>query len=169
IKLVRERTREWKLNAHKIGIMGFSAGGHLASTAATHFQNAYIPNLEGTDLRPDFLVLIYPVVSFTEPLAHKGSRELLLGKSPTPEQINLFSNEQQVTNQTPPTWLTHTGDDSTVPVGNSIAFYQALLSHKVPAEMHLFPKGNHGFVLSQPVNEWMQPLFNWMSKNSWLN
>jgi len=149
--------------------MGFSAGGHLASTAATHFNKAYIPNKEGVSLRPDFAILIYPVISFTEALMHKGSRDLLLGDNPSEAQIKLFSNEQQVTNQTPPTWLTHTGDDSLVPVENSIQFYEALVKNKVPAEMHLYPKGGHGFVLSLPTEEWMQPLFLWMRKNGWIN
>jgi len=168
IKIVRQRAKEWKLDTNKIGIMGFSAGGHLASTAATHFKKSYIPNIEAVNLRPDFAILIYPVVSFTEQIMHKGSRDLLLGKNPTPDQIELFSNELQVTAETPPTWLTHAGDDKVVPVENSIRFYEALLKNKVPAEMHLYPKGNHGFVLSQPIEEWMQPLFRWMQKNGWV-
>ncbi len=169
IKLVREKATDWHIDPNKVGIMGFSAGGHLASTAATHFNKTYIPNRAATSLRPDFLVLIYPVISMTEALAHKGSRDLLLGPAPTAETVRLFSNEQQVTSQTPPTWLTHTGDDTVVPVANSIQFYQALVSHKVPAEMHLYPAGNHGFVLKQPTDEWMQPLFAWMKKYGWLN
>ncbi|HEY0108056.1 MAG TPA: prolyl oligopeptidase family serine peptidase, partial [Fibrella sp.] len=152
----------------KVGLMGFSAGGHLAATAGTHFTTTYIPNPKGTNLRPDFLILIYPVISMTETLAHKGSKDLLLGPMPTQENVRLFSNEQQVTAQTPPTWLTHTGDDTVVPVDNSIQFYQALVRNKVPAEMHLYPAGNHGFVLKQPTDEWMQPLFAWMKKNGWL-
>ena len=168
IKLVRERAKEWNIDSGKIGIMGFSAGGHLAATAATHFNKAFIPNKEGTSLRPDFAILVYPVISFTENLMHKGSRDLLLGTKPSGEQIKLFSNEQQVTEKTPPTWLTHTGDDTLVPVENSIQFYEALIKNKVPAEMHLYPKGGHGFVLFQPTEEWMQPLFSWMKKSGWL-
>lgn len=167
IKLVRQRAKEWNIEPNKIGIMGFSAGGHLASTAATHFNTAYIPNKEGTSLRPDFAILIYPVISFTEELMHKGSRDFLLGNNPTAEQTKLFSNEQQITTETPPTWLTHAGDDTVVPVGNSIRFYEALVKNKVPAEMHLYPKGGHGFVLFEPTEEWMQPLFLWMRKNGW--
>ncbi|MCW3108979.1 MAG: Endo,4-beta-xylanase [Segetibacter sp.] len=168
IKLVRGRAREWNLEPNKIGIMGFSAGGHLAATAATHFETAYVLNREGISLRPDFAVLVYPVISFTEGLVHKGSRDLLLGVKATEDQVKLFSNEQQVTGQTPPTWLTHTGDDSVVLVGNSISFYEALVRNKVPAEMHLYPKGGHGFVLSHPTEEWMQSLFDWMRKNGWM-
>lgn len=168
IKLVRQRAKEWNIDADKIGIMGFSAGGHLASTAATHFGTAYIPNKEAISLRPDFSVLIYPVISFEKGLVHEGSRDNLLGTKPTADKIKLFSNEQHVTAQTPPTWLTHAGDDTMVVVGNSIRFYEALLKNKVPAEMHLYPKGGHGFVLFQPAEEWMQPLFAWMRKNKWM-
>jgi acetyl esterase/lipase len=165
IKTVRERASEWKINPAKIGIMGFSAGGHLASTAGTHFDKAYIPNAENTSLRPDFMILVYPVISMQDGLTHGGSRNNLLGKSPSEEQIVLFSNDLQVTANTPPTWLTHTGDDTAVPVENSIRFYQQLIKNKVPAEMHLYPSGNHGFVLKQPCDQWMQPLFGWLQKS----
>ena len=164
IKTVRMRASEWKINPAKIGIMGFSAGGHLASTAGTHFDKSYIPNDEKVSLRPDFMILIYPVISMTDELTHKGSRNALLGKTPTKELIDLFSNEKHVSANTPPTWLTHTGDDNVVTVENSIRFYEELVRNKVPAEMHLYPKGNHGFVLFQPTDEWMQPLFNWIKK-----
>ncbi len=165
IKTVRKRAAEWKINPAKIGIMGFSAGGHLASTAGTHFGKSYIPNPENTSLRPDFLILVYPVISMQDGLTHSGSRTNLLGKSPSEEQIALFSNDLQVTAQTPPTWITHTGDDTAVPVDNSIHFYQQLIKNKVPAEIHLYPAGNHGFVLKMPCDQWMQPLFEWMGKS----
>ena len=108
------------------------------------------------------MVLVYPVISMVDELTHGGSRKSLLGKNPSADQISLFSNELQVTANTPPTWLTHTGDDTVVPVENSIRFYQALIKNKVSAEMHLFPKGNHGFVLNLPTNEWMSPLIDWI-------
>jgi len=165
LKTVRQRAEEWKLNPSKIGIMGFSAGGHLASTAGTHFNKSYIPNDENISLRPDFMILIYPVISMKEGLTHGGSRTNLLGKTPSEEQIALFSNELQVNANTPPTWITHTGDDTVVPVENSILFYKELIRNKVPAEMHLYPAGNHGFVLKLPTDEWMQPLFDWMQKS----
>ncbi len=165
IKTVRQRANEWKLNPAKIGIMGFSAGGHLASTTGTHFNKSYIPNDENINLRPDFMILIYPVISMKEGLTHGGSKTNLLGKSPSEEQIALFSNELQVDANTPPTWITHTGDDTVVPVENSILFYKELIRNKVPAEMHLYPAGNHGFVLKLPTDEWMQPLFGWMGKS----
>jgi len=165
IKIVRQRAAEWNLNPAKIGIMGFSAGGHLASTAGTHYDKAYIPNDEKISLRPDFMILIYPVISMSDGLTHIGSRNNLLKKSPDTETIKLFSNELHVDANTPPTWLTHTGDDKVVPVENSIRFYQELVRNKVPAEMHLYPEGNHGFVLNLPTDEWMQPLFDWMKKS----
>jgi acetyl esterase/lipase len=166
IKTVRQHAAEWKLDSAKIGIMGFSAGGHLASTAGTHFETSYIPNDEKISLRPGFMILVYPVISMQDELTHKGSRENLLGKSPEAEQIALFSNELHVNPNTPPTWLTHTGDDKVVTVENSIRFYQELIRNNVKAEMHLYPTGNHGFVLSLPTDEWMKPLFDWMKKSN---
>lgn len=165
IRTVRQRATEWKINPARIGIMGFSAGGHLASTAGTHFDKSYIPNPENTSLRPDFMILIYPVISMQEGLTHGGSKNNLLGKSPTEERVTLFSNDLQVNTNTPPTWITHTGDDTVVPVENSIRFYQQLIKNKIPAEMHLYPAGNHGFVLKLPCDQWMQPLFEWMGKS----
>ncbi|MBU2906429.1 alpha/beta hydrolase [Arenibacter algicola] len=169
LKIVRQRAAEWHLDPEKIGIMGFSAGGHLASTAGTHFNKSYIPNSEGISLRPSFMILIYPVISMKDELTHNGSRENLLGKSASEEQILNFSNELHIDSETPPTWLTHTGDDTVVPVENSIRFYQELIKNKIPSEMHLYPKGNHGFVLSIPTDEWMQPLFSWMKKSGIVN
>ncbi|MDO6437895.1 alpha/beta hydrolase [Cyclobacterium sp. 1_MG-2023] len=165
IKTVRQNASTWNIDPSKIGIMGFSAGGHLASTAGTHFDKSYIPNKSQISLRPDFMVLIYPVISMTDEIGHLGSRQNLLGKSASEKQKQLFSNELQVSPNTPPTWITHTGDDNVVPVENSIRFYQALIKNEVPSEMHLYPKGNHGFVLSLPTEEWMQPLFDWMNNS----
>ena len=167
IKLVRQRAAEWNIDINKVGIMGFSAGGHLASTAGTHFDTSYIPNNENISLRPDFTILVYPVISMTDKLAHLGSRTNLLGTNPTTEKINFFSNELHITDKTPPTWITHAGDDKVVDVDNSIVFYEALSHHNVPVEMHLYPKGDHGFVLKLPTEEWMYPLFGWMKANNW--
>lgn len=168
IQLVRERAADWSIQPDKIGIMGFSAGGHLASTAGTHFDEPLIENPNKTSLRPDFMILVYPVISMQEVPAHKGSRANLLGEQPTKAQIDRFSNDLHVTTQTPPTYLTHSGDDTVVDVDNSIAFYEALRHHKVPAELHLYPTGNHGFVLKLPAEEWMVPLFTWMKGNEWV-
>ena len=168
IKTVRQNAKEWNVDVNKIGIMGFSAGGHLASSAATHFDSSFIANKEKISLRPDFLILVYPVMSFTDKLAHMGSRKNLLGDNPGIEKINFFSGELNVTDKTPPAWITHAADDRAVNVENSIVFYQALKAHHVPAEMHLFAKGDHGFVLNIPVEQWMGSVYEWMRSNSWI-
>ncbi|WP_187260853.1 alpha/beta hydrolase [Pontibacter beigongshangensis] len=168
IKTVRQQAAKWNIDPNKIGIMGFSAGGHLASTAGTHFQRNLIDNKEKTSLRPDFMVLVYPVISFSDEMAHKGSRENLLGTSPTEEQIRLFSNELQVTAQTPPAFLIHAGDDSKVPVQNSLRFYEALLHHQVPAELHIYPKGEHGFALGAPKDNWLERCRHWLAASGWI-
>ncbi|MBK7106252.1 MAG: alpha/beta hydrolase [Ignavibacteriae bacterium] len=164
IKLVRENSEKWGIEKSKIGIMGFSAGGHLASTAATHFDMQIIENNSNINLRPDFQILIYPVISMQEGLTHLGSRENLLGKNPTKELIDFYSNELQVNENIPPAYVTHTGDDKVVDVENSLEYYKALKTNNVPTEMHIYPKGNHGFVLSQPVEEWMEPILKWLKK-----
>ena len=150
--------------------MGFSAGGHLASTAGTHFNNTHIDNKKNTSLRPDFMVLIYPVISFSEEIGHMGSRENLLGKNPSAEKIKEYSNELQVTAGTPPTFLVHSENDETVKVQNSIRFYEALQRNKVAAELHLYPGGGHGFGLNNPTtkDKWMDRLLNWFDDNGWL-
>ncbi|MCG2459382.1 alpha/beta hydrolase [Flavobacteriaceae bacterium F89] len=169
IKIVRQRAKEWQLDPSKIGIMGFSAGGHLASTAGTHYNISYIPNDENINLRPSFMILVYPVISMQDGLTHEGSRKHLLGDPASKEHRMQFSNELHVTPNTPPTWITHAGDDTVVTVENSIHFYQALIRNKVPVEMHLYPRGNHGFVLDIPADVWMQPLFSWMNESGMVN
>jgi len=166
IKIVRENAKKWGIDTSKIGIMGFSAGGHLASSAATHFETSYIDNPKNTSLRPDFQILVYPVISMTDSLTHGGSRDALLGKNPTKEDVQLFSNEQQVKANTPPAYLTHTADDTTVDVDNSIAYFESLRHNKVDAEMHIYPKGGHGFIFRH--QGWMDPLFAWMKRNNWI-
>jgi acetyl esterase/lipase len=162
IKVVRENASKWGIDINKVGIMGFSAGGHLASTEATHFEKSVIENHNNTNLRPDFLILVYPVISMQDNLTHADSRTNLLGPDPTKEVIDLFSNELQVTENTPPAYITHAADDKLVDVDNSISFFEALRHHNVPVEMHIYPKGGHGFVLRQKPEVWMAPLFNWM-------
>ncbi|OGU35226.1 MAG: endo-1,4-beta-xylanase [Ignavibacteria bacterium GWB2_35_6b] len=169
IKVVRENSAKWGIDINRIGIMGFSAGGHLASTAATHYEKAIIENNNNTNLRPDFQILIYPVISMLDSLTHLDSRKNLLGENPSEEIIAHFSNELQVNTNTPPAYITHTGDDIVVDVDNSINYYERLRHYDVPAEMHIYPKGNHGFVLSQPSDEWMKPIFTWMKKSKWID
>jgi acetyl esterase/lipase len=165
VKIVRENASKWGIDVNKVGIMGFSAGGHLTSTEATHYKKAMIENNINTNLRPDFQILVYPVTSMQDSLTHRDSRANLLGKNPSGETVNEFSNELQVDENTPPAYITQAGDDKVVDVDNSIVFYESLRHHKVPAEMHLYPHGGHGFVLSLKTEEWMAPIFKWM-KNS---
>ncbi len=170
IKIVRQRAVEWNIKPNLIGIMGFSAGGHLASSAGTHFQKSYIPNEEHISLRPGFMILGYPVISFQENIAHMGSREQLIGKNPVKEKIDFYSNELQVTKETPPTFLMHASDDDVVKVENSVSFYQSLIKNGVPAELHIYQKGGHGFGLNNRTtqDDWMERCKNWMKENGWL-
>jgi len=164
IQMVREKAKEWNIKSDKIGIMGFSAGGHLASTAGTHFEKALIENKNNTSLRPDFMILIYPVISFTDSTGHIGSRDNLLGKNPSAEKIKEYSNELQVTSNTPPAFLVHAGNDDAVKVQNSIDFYEAEQKNNIPAEIHIYPKGGHGFGMNNPTtkDKWMERLRNWL-------
>ena len=170
LRLVRQQAAKYSLNPERIGLMGFSAGGHLAAWAGTRFAKPVGTDGGPVSVRPAFLVLIYPVISFSDSLRHVGSRDNLLGKTPTAEQVRQYSNELQVTAQTPPTFLVHAQDDKTVPVNNSIVFYQACLRHGVPAEMHLYPKGGHGFGLNNKTTKdlWTDRLHNWLDANGWL-
>lgn len=168
IKTVRERSKEWNVDPAKIGIMGFSAGGHLAATAGTHFDKALVPNTENTSVRPDFMVLVYPVISMLEPQGHKGSRSNLIGDNPTKEKILYFSNESQVNSNTPPAFITHAGDDTVVPVSNSILFYEALNKNKVPADLHIYSKGEHGYPKNPSFDEWFGRYINWMKTSQFI-
>ena len=170
LQYVRENAKQLKIDPQKIGIMGFSAGGHLAANTSTHFKKSYIPNPQNISLRPDFSILAYPVISFTDSLAHIGSRENLIGKNPSPALINDFSNELQVTQSTPPTFLALASDDKTVNPENSIRYYEALLKNNVPAEMHIYQNGGHGFGTHNRTtkDDWMQTLKHWMEHNNFL-
>ncbi|MGN6421608.1 MAG: alpha/beta hydrolase [Pseudobacter sp.] len=170
IQMVREKAKEYGVKAGHLGILGFSAGGHLASTAGTHFDTHYIEVDRKTNLRPDFQVLIYPVISFTDSLMHKGSRTRLLGEKPSEEKIKAFSNDQRVTAKTPPAFLVHAKNDKTVLIQNSRQFYAACLQHKVPAELYEFEQGGHGFGMINPTSavKWMDLLQEWLKKNKFL-
>jgi acetyl esterase/lipase len=157
IKIVRAHAQEWNIKPNHVGIMGFSAGGHLASTLSTHFD-------EGT--RPDFSILVYPVISMDKSIAHVGSRNNLIGMQPSAELIKMYSNEFQVSATTPPTFIIHATDDTSVPVENSLLYYQALKNNKVPVEMHIFPTGGHGFGLALgkgPLEKWPNLLLDWIA------
>ncbi|MEA3224382.1 MAG: alpha/beta hydrolase [Planctomycetota bacterium] len=168
IRTVRSGAKKWNVDPDRIGIIGFSAGGHLASSAGTHFQQRYSEvkdEIDRAGCRPDFMILAYPVVSFTESFTHKGSRRNLLGDDPDEELVKNLSNEKQVTSETPPTFLVHADDDRGVPPENSIYFYLALKKAKVPAEMHIYEKGGHGFgpgAGKGAVSSWMLRCSDWM-------
>jgi acetyl esterase/lipase len=167
IKMVRDSAAAWGIDRNKVGIMGFSAGGHVASTEATHFNNSLVENNSNTNLRPDFQILVYPVISMQDSLAHQGSRTQLLGSNPSKETIDLYSNELQVDKNAPPAYITVAADDKVVNVDNSIIYFEKLRHNNVPVEMHIYQKGDHGFVFRHPG--WMEPLFEWMQSNNWMN
>jgi acetyl esterase/lipase len=165
VQMVRERAGEWGVDTARIGIMGFSAGGHLASTAGTHFDKALIDNPKHIGLRPNFMLLVYPVISFGE-FTHTGSRTNLIGKELPSNLVTLFSNEQQVTPHTPVTFIVHAQDDKTVPVQNALLFYSALLKNNVKAEMHLYMAGGHGFGLNNKTtrDNWFERCINFLNQ-----
>lgn len=167
IYLVRKNAGKWGVNPAKVGIMGFSAGGHLASTLTVHYGDSKIANPEKINLRPDFAVLIYPVISFLAS-PHTGSLKNLIGPDGTQAQKEYFSNERHVDANTPISFLVHANNDDTVPVENSILFNQALVKNKVPVETHLYQAGGHGFGLHNKTttDEWFVRLQNWMHTNN---
>lgn len=187
IQVVRENAAKWGINPHKIGIQGNSAGGHLASTAGTHYQKEQISNPKKTSLRPDFMILNYPVISFADSLTHYGSRYNLVGEMSadelkkimndwknsektlkslpiSAEKIKEYSNELQVTSSTPPTFITHAVNDDVVPIQNSLLFISALQQNKVPVESFFYAKGGHGYGMDNPTadNEWIENCIKWL-------
>lgn len=174
IRTVRTNAEKWGVDPERIGVMGFSAGGHLASTAATHFdagKKASSDPVDQVSCRPDFAILCYPVITMTQDFGHQGSARNLLGENPDPELKQLMSNELQVTSETPPTFLFHTSDDKVVPPMNSVAFYQALNQAGVPAEMHIFRHGRHGVSLAPgypALSVWPELLLSWMKSSGFL-
>jgi acetyl esterase/lipase len=168
IRTVRAGAARWNVNPQKIGIMGFSAGGHLASTVGTHFDKG---NPDATDpieqasCRPDFMILCYAVIALGEPYTHRGSQNNLIGKDAPDELVKSLSNEKQVTSETPPTFLFHTDEDKGVPSENSVQFYLALRKAKVPAELHIYQKGGHGQGMAQKIpgtSNWPKDCEEWM-------
>lgn len=168
MRLVRHKGKEWNVDPQRVGILGFSAGGHLASSAATHFDKGNEKGADAVDrlgCRPDFAVLAYPVISFVDACTHQGSKRNLLGADPDPKLVEHYSSERQVTAETPPTFLMHTGDDAGVPVENSLLFYAALRKHKVPAELHVYAHGQHGLGLApgvSSVSAWPEACAQWL-------
>lgn len=168
LRFIRLHAKEWSLDAARVGVVGYSAGGHVASTLATHFQKSYVANPERISLRPDFQVLVYPVISMDAKITHMGSRTALLGSSPSEAQVEAFSNERHVTAETPPALILHAADDQLVDVDNSIVYFEALRHAGVPVEARFFDKGQHGFPLL-PRSRWQGAIMDWITTKGWLN
>ncbi|MGO4918569.1 prolyl oligopeptidase family serine peptidase [Maribacter spongiicola] len=163
MRMVRKNAKRYNIDASKIGILGFSAGGHLASTLSTHFNDTVYEHDASISARPDFSVLIYPVISMKDGVTHAGSKRNLLGENPSEERINQYSNALQIQNTTPPTFLVHATDDTVVPVENSLEYYNTLKQYNVPAELHIYENGGHGFGLgvSGTNANWPNDLKQW--------
>lgn len=169
VRMVRRNAKKWNLDSTKIGIIGFSAGGHLAATLSTNFSEKIYEILDETSSRPDFTILIYPVISMQDAIANKGSKERLLGTNPTEELINKFSCDLHVNSTTPNTFIVHASDDQSVPVENSINYYLALKNNKIKCELHLYEKGGHGFGLGllDTSKNWTKDCENWLKCNGY--
>lgn len=169
IRTVRARASEFGVDSAKIGILGFSAGGHLCSTAVTHFDGGDAKSddpIMRASSRPDFGILCYPVIAFDQPFTHRGSQRNLVGDGASPDLVASLSNEKQVTDQTPPCFLWHTWEDKGVPPENSVVFYQALLAHKIPSELHIYEKGRHGLGLAKDIpgtSAWPDACIAWLA------
>jgi len=171
IRLVRRNAKGWNINPEKIGIMGFSAGGHLASTASTHFNEKVYEPIDQTSARPNFSILIYPVISMDSAITHAGSRLFLLGEHPSEALVKRFSNELQVTDQTPPAFMVHSLNDEVVPAQNSILYALAMKQHRVACELHLFEHGGHGYGLGRSddtESSWPDICKRWLKSNDLL-
>ncbi len=172
MRLVRHNAAKWNISPLKIGIMGFSAGGHLASTLGTHFDygnKSAADSVEKESCRPDFMILMYPVISFADTSMHLGSREALLGKDADPVLVKYYSNELQVKEDTPPSFFVHADNDHGVPVENTLLMYKALRAKSIPAELHILSEGEHGFGLggsNDHIASWTNSLELWLK---WLN
>ncbi|MBN2068016.1 MAG: alpha/beta hydrolase [Opitutales bacterium] len=165
LRLVRRHSAEWGIVPDRIGIMGFSAGGHLASTLSTHYNEKVYEPIDATSARPDFSVLIYPVISMSSEITHGGSRQFLLGENPSENKVNHFSNELQVSENTPPAFLVHSMNDGTVPVENSIRYALALKQAEVPCELHIYETGGHGYGMgwsNETESTWPQACKKWL-------
>ncbi|MEW2922579.1 alpha/beta hydrolase [Muricauda sp. ANG21] len=171
MRYVRGSAEQWNLDKEKIGIMGFSAGGHLASTLATRYDESVYKRKDTISAKPNFSLLIYPVISMIDALCHKGSRNRLLGTKPNEEAIHKFSNEKHVDSLTALTFIAHASDDTTVSVKNSLAYYSALSNHGVPAELHLYQNGKHGFFLGKKgttSQTWPEQCEAWLRHNDFI-
>ena len=174
MRVVRARAGVWRVDPHRIGVIGFSAGGHMASTAGTHFDDGNAASADSIDRqssRPDFMILVYPVITMGLQFAHRGSRDNLLGENPSPALVRTMSNETQVTPNTPPTFLVASTNDTVVPVENTLMFFQALHAAGVSVEMHIYESGPHGFGLGHDhpaLATWTGLCANWLRGHGWL-
>ena len=170
VRYVRSNAAKWNINPNKIGTIGFSAGGHLASTLATHYDDKVYETKFSSNARPDFSILIYPVISMENGITHKGSQTNLLGKDPLQTHIDDFSNEKKITAETPPTFLVHASDDSAVLPENSINYYLALKKKNIPAELHIYETGGHGFGLGVKDTSrfWTDDCKEWLKINHYI-
>lgn len=170
IRLVRQNAAAWNINPAKVGVMGFSAGGHLASTVSTQYNhevNRPKDTVDSLSARPDFSILVYPVISFRDAAVHSGSRKNLIGENASQELMDRFSGELNVNAETPPTFLVHAQDDKGVPIENSLLYYQALHKNGVKASLHIYPTGGHGFAFGLgkgAVESWREVLLAWMKE-----
>jgi acetyl esterase/lipase len=168
IRIIRRNASQWKITQNRIGVIGFSAGGHLASTLSTHFDEKVYETKDTTSARPDFSLLIYPVITFDSSFTHAGSRRNLIGDNPSEELIRHFSNELMITGRTPPAFLVHSSDDKAVPVKNSLVYYEGLVKNNIAAEMHIFQKGGHGYGLAigrGTESAWPDLCLRWLREN----
>lgn len=170
VATVRKEAAKWQIDPARIGVMGFSAGGHLAATTGTQFKTPVLPQWSSADVRPDFLMLIYPVITFVDPSVHSGSRKMLLGEAPSQEDVQRFSAQLAVSDDTPPTFLVHAADDQTVPVANSIRFFEALQARKIPAQLMIYPAGGHGYGLNNATtgDRWIERGRQWLQSQGWI-
>lgn len=170
IRYIKRHAKKWQLNPDKIGIIGFSAGGHVASTLSTHYNDSVYNAADSTSAKHDFTILVYPVISMETEIAHKGSRNKLLGVTPSSESIEHFSNEKQIDSLTPATFLVHAIDDKGVPVENSIRYFLALKEHNVPCEISLYQNGGHGFGLGKTGTSqyWTKSCEEWLQLNKYI-
>jgi acetyl esterase/lipase len=165
MRIIRRNAAIWNIDPKKVGVIGFSAGGHLASTLSTHYAEKVYDVTDTVSARPDFSLLIYPVITMDASFTHAGSRRNLIGENPSDDAIKRFSNELQVNEQTPPAFMVHSADDQTVPVKNSIVYYEQLVRYKIPSELHIFQKGGHGYGLGgsrDTQSAWPGLCINWL-------
>jgi len=171
VATIRKDAAKWQIDPARIGVIGFSAGGHLAATTGTLFKSPVLSQWRAAEVRPDFLMLIYPVITFTEASVHQGSRTMLLGDSPSPQAMQRFSAELAVSDATPPTFLIHAADDTTVPVANSIRFFEALQARKIPSQLMIYPAGGHGYGLNNATtgDRWIDRCRQWLQSQGWIS